>query len=263
MTSFHCHDFDWNELAAACEGQLATPVENVDTSNLCTLAQDNWDVFHAKNNGKVYKPRNYLYKEFPELLKDNLTLLEIGCGYGSAIFPLLAQSPSMFAHVCDFSQHAITILQENSEYDGKRCHAFVCDVVSQEIDVPDASIDIVLMIFVLSAIPPHEFDNVMAKIYKALKPGGIVCFRDYGLYDLAMLRSSKRIESTSHGFNSLYYRSDGTLAYFFSKGELERIFTANNRFQVVENEYNTVRLRNRKTQTNMDRVWVHGKFQKI
>ncbi|OQR87393.1 methyltransferase domain-containing protein [Achlya hypogyna] len=257
-TTFHSHDFEWADLAATCQEALAKeakPVESVDAAQLSALAQTHWDVFHAKNNGKVYKPRNYLSKEFPELLSAT-SVLEVGCGYGSAIFPLLAQCPTMRAHVCDFSRHAIDILRGNQAYETERCHAFVCDIVADEIDVPDASIDVVLMVFVLSAIPPSAFASVLAKVHRALKPGGLVCFRDYGRYDLAMMRSSKRLSDS----DALYYRSDGTLAYFFSTDDITAM--AAHRFEVVENEYNTVRLRNRKTQASMDRVWVHAKLRK-
>ncbi|RHZ32950.1 hypothetical protein DYB31_005684, partial [Aphanomyces astaci] len=197
-------------------------------------------------------------------------VLEVGCGYGSAIFPLLAESPSMHAHVC--TPHAITILKANPLYDAARCCAYVCDLVADaDLGVPDASMDVVLMVFVLSAIPPTSFANVMHKVHRALKPGGVVCFRDYGLYDLAMMRSTKKVHATTRhvdhvdgkrgdgGDKHVYYRGDGTLATFFSIQDLSSLFEGGG-FDVVENEYCTVRLRNRRTQTNMDRVWVHGKF---
>ncbi|CAK4652362.1 unnamed protein product [Aphanomyces euteiches] len=262
-SSFHAHDFDWNDLAAKCRAQLEEKdqmVVNVSEDELGTLAQSNWDVFHAKNNGKVYKPRNYLSKEFPELRSSN-TVLEVGCGYGSAIFPLLAECPSMFAHVCDFSPHAIDILKANPLYDATRCNAYVCDLVLDDtVGVPENSVDVVLMVFVLSAIPPTSFSHVIEKIYRALKPGGLVCFRDYGLYDLAMMRSTKKVSSTADAYDSLYYRSgDNTLAYYFSTEDLAKLFE---RFDIIDNSYCTVRLRNRRTQTDMDRVWIHGKFVK-
>ncbi len=48
-----------------------------------------------------------------------------------------------------------------------------------------------------------------------MKPGGLVLFRDYGLYDHAMLRFSRGHKVEEH----LYFRQDGTLSYFFSTGE--------------------------------------------
>ena len=47
-----------------------------------------------------------------------------------------------------------------------------------------------------------------------LKPGGMILFRDYGLYDHAMLRFSK-----GHKISDQFYvRQDGTRAYYFSEG---------------------------------------------
>ncbi|GMF51495.1 unnamed protein product [Phytophthora fragariaefolia] len=282
----HSHDFEWDDLARECrlqdedEGARNTR----ETQLLAEEAKDKWDVFHRRNNGlagdeldgpegggkkltlvclvhagKVYKPRNYLVKEFPELHapeRQALQLLELGCGYGSAIFPILAECPNVHAQVCDFSAHAIDILQQNAEFDPTRCRAFVCDIAQEELHgVAAESIDIVLMVFVLSAIPPESFGCALRKIYAALKPGGVVCFRDYGLYDLAMRRNAKKLGP------NLYYRSDGTLAYFFSREKLEDEFGQSG-FQMLENEYCTVRLRNRKKGVTMDRVWLHAKFQK-
>lgn len=185
-----------------------------------------------------------------------MEVLELGCGYGSAIFPILAECPNVHAQVCDFSAHAIDILQRSVQYDPTRCRAFVCDIAQEELfGVAPQSIDIVLMVFVLSALPPESFDQALRKIFAAMRPGGIVCFRDYGLYDLAMRRNAKKLGP------NLYYRSDGTLAFFFSRERLTELFEQAG-FRTLENEYCTVRLRNRKKGVTMDRVWLHAKFQK-
>ncbi|DAZ97963.1 TPA: LOW QUALITY PROTEIN: hypothetical protein N0F65_006388 [Lagenidium giganteum] len=271
--SFHCHDFEWEDLArtcepviqerdaadgAVCEGSSAA----ADSTELSILAKDNWNVFHKQNNGKVYKPRNYLVKEFPELIEmgkeqDRVELVEIGCGYGSSVLPILQVSPKIHAQVCDFSSHAIEILQQNELFDPERCRAFVCDIAREPLHgVAANSVDIALMVFVMSALPPASFVPAIQKVRDALRPGGVVCFRDYGLYDLAMMRSKKRIGP------SLYYRSDGTLAYFFSREDLLDLFVTQCGFELIENDYCTVRLQNRKKQVSMDRVWIHAKFRK-
>ncbi|KAK1934246.1 Methyltransferase-like protein 6 [Phytophthora citrophthora] len=261
----HSHDFEWDDLARECQLQEeinVDPIEDeglLETQQLADEAKNKWNVFHQRNNGKVYKPRNYLVKEFPELSTpelETLEVLELGCGYGSAIFPILAECSNVHAQVCDFSAHAIDILQHNAQYDLARCRAFVCDIAQEELlGVVPQSIDIVLMVFVLSALPPESFDQTLRKIFAAVRPGGIVCFRDYGLYDLAMRRNAKKLGP------NLYYRSDGTLAFFFSREGLAELFERAG-FRTLENEYCTVRLRNRKKGVTMDRVWLHAKFQK-
>lgn len=59
---------------------------------------------------------------------------------------------------------------------------------------------------------------------QVLKPGGMVLFRDYGLYDHAMLRFSK-----GHKISDQFYvRQDGTRAYYFSEGiEIEKSYSSN------------------------------------
>jgi hypothetical protein len=49
-------------------------------------------------------------------------------------------------------------------------------------------------------------------VYDSLAPGGVVFFRDYGVYDLPMLRfpPEQRLR------DGLYARGDGTLAHFFA-----------------------------------------------
>lgn len=87
---------------------------------------------------------------------------------------------------CDFSPNAINLLDSL-----KICEsAFVKDMVhDMSIDeVPDQHIDFTTMIFFLSAIHPKEHEQVIRKIALKMKVGGHILFRDYGAYDLAMLR---------------------------------------------------------------------------
>uniref|UniRef100_A0A251T7X9 Putative methyltransferase family protein n=1 Tax=Helianthus annuus TaxID=4232 RepID=A0A251T7X9_HELAN len=72
--------------------------------------------------------------------------------------------------------------------------------------------DFVTLIFTLSAVPLHRMSAAVAECFSVLKPGGLLFFRDYGLYDMTMLRFEA---DQKVGFRE-YKRSDGTRSYFFS-----------------------------------------------
>ncbi|KAJ1548293.1 saccharopine dehydrogenase (NADP+, L-glutamate-forming) [Cladochytrium tenue] len=87
-------------------------------------------------------------------------LLEVGCGAGNFIYPLLEQNPDIFVYACDFSPRAVGLVREHPMFDDARVHAFVCDITEMPLtrEVPPESLDIVSAIFCLSAIPPTELE---------------------------------------------------------------------------------------------------------
>ncbi|KAE8725821.1 Methyltransferase family protein isoform 4 [Hibiscus syriacus] len=118
-------------------------------------------------------------------------------------------------------------------------------------------VDFITLIFTLSAVPLHIMPTALRECFSVLKPGGMLLFRDYGLYDMTMLRfeHDQRV-----GFRE-YMRSEGTRSYFFCLDTVRNLFICAG-FIELEIEYCCVKSVNRRNGKSMKRVWVHGKFQK-
>ncbi|XP_022099936.1 methyltransferase-like protein 6 [Acanthaster planci] len=231
-------------------------------------ARKNWDLFYKRNSTNFFKDRHWTTREFCELAelesKDGSRpgqrfLLEVGCGVGNAIYPLLEENRQLFVYACDFSPRAVQFVKENPAYDPSRICVFQCDLTADSLreSIPECHLDIVTMLFVLSAIHPEKMPLALKNVYEVLKPGGCVLFRDYGLYDHAMLRFSK-----GHKLGENFYvRQDGTRAYYFTEEHLSKLFTEAG-FEAASSEYVLRETVNKKEGLCVPRVFVQGKFTK-
>lgn len=188
-------------------------------------------------------------------------IFEVGCGAGNSVFPIVnaLKDKSVFLYCCDFSPQAVELVKTHQNYSRVRCHAFVHDVCEEAatFPFPDESLDIILLVFVLSSIHPERMQGVVNRLTQLLKPGGTLLFRDYGRYDLSQLRF-KRGRCLSENF---YVRGDGTCVYFFTKDEVHNLFS-NAGLNEIQN------LEDRRLQVNrgkgvvMRRVWMQSKYHK-
>ncbi|KAF8835980.1 methyltransferase [Paxillus ammoniavirescens] len=222
-------------ITTSLEKQRLAPVPMEDKEKYNSKPAKYWDNFYKTNADNFFRDRKWLHLEFPELLAaaepeaGEITICEIGCGAGNAAFPLLSanKNPKLTIRAYDYSSHAVKLVQNSPLYTAPAIgsiQAAVWDLSSENTlppGVEPGTVDIVLCVFVLSALHPDEWGKAIANIHRMLKPGGVALVRDYGRYDLTQLRfKSGRLLG-----DNFYIRGDKTRVYFFDLDELALMFT--------------------------------------
>ncbi|KIK04550.1 hypothetical protein K443DRAFT_675800 [Laccaria amethystina LaAM-08-1] len=222
-------------IANSLSRQRLTPVPAEEKVKYNEKPAKHWDNFYKMNASNFFRNRKWLHNEFPELIEATqaeagpVAITEIGCGAGNSVFPLLSanQNPDLKLRAYDYSSHAVKLVQTNPLYESPpvgSIHAAVWDVTSTDdlpSDIEPGTVDIVILVFVMSALHPEEWGRAINNIHKMLKPGGLVVFRDYGRYDLTQLRfkAGRLLDE------NFYIRGDKTRVYFFELDELSLLFT--------------------------------------
>jgi len=259
-----------------------------------------WDAFYKRHKHKFFKHRRWLLKEFEcELVERKpLTMLEVGCGVGDTVFPLLEAVDGLFVHCCDFSPTAVSCLLNSAEYDERRCHAFVHDLVMGTPETLSSalgqgvSVDLVSAIFVLSAIAPEHHRAAVHALHGVLRVGGRILFRDYCAGDLSQVRYDAHGQALPSDIDlgesgrggggcdggddvggstgtphvqkgdGMYVRQDGTATHYFTPDGLARLFCEGGLFKVVRQRVVNKVIHNRKERASMARVWIQAVFEK-
>lgn len=95
-------------------------------------AQKNWDLFYKRNETRFFRDRHWTIREFEELVEihsdTKKILLEVGCGVGNFLFPLLEENACLFVYGCDFSPRAVQLVRNDPRYNEERVKAFVSDI---------------------------------------------------------------------------------------------------------------------------------------
>jgi len=176
---------------------------------------------------KLEVTRNYL--------KPDMNILEFGCGTGSTS---ISHSPFVkHIHAIDSSSKMIAIAQDKA--DKQNIDNITFEKLSiDDLNIPDQSLDVVLGLSILHLIDNKE--DVIAKVYKKLKSGGVfisstVCLGDkmkffkliipigkfFGLMPLVKVFTAKELEQSLNqvGFSTDYIWQTGkfNIAFIVAK----------------------------------------------
>ncbi|KAF0274938.1 hypothetical protein FOG51_00116 [Hanseniaspora uvarum] len=233
-------------------------------------AYKHWDNFYSQHKENFFKDRKWLAIEFPilnEVIEPEygpVKVLEVGCGVGNTFNCILKdnKNPNLKIHASDYSYTAIDLIKQSDFYQEEHEKGTIVadrwDITDSKLPVEEGTVDVIIMIFVFSALEPQQWKAAIDNAAKLLKKGGKILFRDYGRYDLAQVRfKGEKILSPN-----FYIRGDGTRVYFFTDEEIEEIFTGNDQFDKVKIGIDRRLLVNRKKKIKMYRQWIQAVFEK-
>ncbi|XVF74365.1 hypothetical protein PTKIN_Ptkin13bG0104800 [Pterospermum kingtungense] len=223
-----------------------------------------WDNFYKRHQNKFFKDRHYLEKDWGQYFSDDAhspngkVVLEVGCGAGNTIFPLLAAYPRLYVQACDISPHAVALVKSHVEFREDRINAFVCDVTVDNLleRINPSSVDVISLIFMLSAVSAYKMPWILKNIKRVLKSDGYVLLRDYAVGDFSQVKLKNKDRMISEGF---YVRGDGTCSFFFSEEFLSTLFLQAG-FNTVDINTYCKQIKNRHKNITMDRHWIRAVF---
>jgi tRNAThr (cytosine32-N3)-methyltransferase len=215
---------------AQYSAQRSSPVSEYDKGRFNKDPSKWWDLFYKNNKQNFFKDRKWLRQEFPVLEEvtrkgaGRKCVVEVGAGAGNTAFPLVRcnENEEFVLHAVDFSKKAVEVMRASEFYDEKVMRADVWDLTADELPpgVEEGNVDVVILVFVLSALSPGEWETAVRNVWRCLRRGGVVLFRDYGRGDLAQVRFKK---GRWMGEN-FYVRGDGTRVYFWDVEELRGLW---------------------------------------
>ena len=233
-------------------------------------AYKHWDNFYSQHKENFFKDRKWLAIEFPilsEIIEPEygpVKVLEVGCGVGNTFNCILKdnKNPDLKIHASDYSYTAIDLIKQSEfyqeEHEKGTVDAARWDITDSNLPVEEGTVDVIIMIFVFSALEPQQWKAAIDNASRLLKKGGKLLFRDYGRYDLAQIRfKGEKVLAPN-----FYIRGDGTRVYFFTDEEIEEIFTGEDQFDKVKIGIDRRLLVNRKKKIKMYRQWIQAVFEK-
>lgn len=156
-------------------------------------------------------------EEFSKYVKHESLILDVGCGYGRTLDELYHNGYCGLIGI-DFSKGMIERGKEQFPYLDLRVKE------TDKIDLPDASVDAVILFAVLTCIRSNgEQERLLSEIERVLKPGGILYVNDFLLNtDERNLSRYKQFEKT-YGVYGVFELPEGAVCRHHDEAWIKRL----------------------------------------
>ena len=262
------------------------------TDKYSTEQGRNWDKFYNRNGTKFFQNRSYICDRLLELISQYAgvkadyfekvhVFFDLGCGVGNALFNILTFPKFNFEiYAFDVSKNAIKLLLNEyynllnvkniksslkgigiwdlinelqpSSFAAPKKDKDFCDCINTITDLHLPKFEIAALIFVLSAIPPENFDDVLKNIAFHAGNGAFLYFRDYAANDAKECRFS--LLGRSKLGDHYYVRNDKTLSYFFETDFLKELMAKHGFAEVY---HNVISLSSSRSYNDKDKIKEH------
>ena len=182
-----------------------------------------WD---SVSDTKVFSTP-FQIEEFSKYVEKNQTILDVGCGYGRTLKELYNYGYKNLIGI-DFSKGMI----ERGRRELPNVDFRIKE--NSKIDMPDNSVDAVILFAVLTCIIKNEEqEELISEIYRILKPNGIIYINDLLLNnDERNLNRYKEFEN-KYGQYGVFELPEGAIVRHHSKDRINELLKS---FNVVKFE---------------------------
>lgn len=172
-----------------------------------------WD---SVSDTKVFSTP-FQIEEFSKHVEKNQNIVDVGCGYGRTLKELYNYGYKNLIGI-DFSKGMIERGRKelpNVDFRVKE---------NSKIDMPDNSVDAVILFAVLTCIIKNEEqEELMSEIYRILKPNGVVYINDFLLNDDERnLNRYKKFEN-KYGQYGVFELPEGAIVRHHSKDRIHKL----------------------------------------
>jgi SAM-dependent methyltransferase len=106
--------------------------------------------------------------------------LELGCGPGYKMYPVLDAYPSAEAHGIDLSAPLLRYAHRRAIDHGRVVH--YAQMNAESLEIADASFDLVYNMILLHEVPVSATRRILREAFRVLEPGGLYCDLDLPAY---------------------------------------------------------------------------------
>eukprot|EP00760_Papus_ankaliazontas_P032879 PhM_4_TR6039/c0_g1_i1/m.41318/K00599/METTL6; methyltransferase-like protein 6 len=303
----HSADFKFDDWAHHVESQCDEFFPKVTTTTTATIDGDDgtaWESHYQKTQQNFYPIKNYVFRAFPSVLmmkhpgqqsNGKFLMLDLGCGTGSCVMPIMRQRKEDVYICVDVSATAVRLLSQHDVVralpeghfhagvvnlrEPKQMVATLKTLLSRAEDTTKkngGSVDSVLCLFsfVLCALGRRgdrlaalcalaDWMRAAATLLAIPPTCCVVCFRDYGMYDHGHLRFAKEPAKNVELEPRSFCKGDGTQQHYFELEDTRALFLEAGFGETEEQplEYHCNLVQNRKTGVAMHKVFVNGCFR--